>query len=370
VAGFQESKLGNAIDRFYEAAVQPDLWRPVLQEFSEAIGAEGALLIPGPEAALAPVCSEGIDELIDTGVRENWIAGNPRVTRGMPAMRRAQDIMTESRIFTPDELDRLPFYADFADRFGFRWFAGTFLVSAGPASVILSAERKKRDEPFSPREIEGLARALPHIQRAGQVALRLAESRAQGMLDAFDQMSCGGVLIDLVGRAIRLNLKAQRQIGRGLTLTHGQLLTGHREANAMLQRLIGSVLHPGPAQTVSARGAVAIPRPTGRPLIVHAAPIVGSARDMFQRAKAILMLIDPDDHREPAEPVLRQAFGLTPAETRLAIGLARGHDLSELSEAFKIGTGTARAQLKAIFAKTGTHRQGELVALLGRLVVP
>ncbi len=47
--GLQEAKLGIMIDRFYEAAVQPELWRPVLHEFSEAIGAEGALLIPAPK---------------------------------------------------------------------------------------------------------------------------------------------------------------------------------------------------------------------------------------------------------------------------------------------------------------------------------
>jgi DNA-binding CsgD family transcriptional regulator len=107
----------------------------------------------------------------------------------------------------------------------------------------------------------------------------------------------------------------------------------------------------------------------GRPLIVHAAPIVGTAQNLFQRAKAILMIVDPDEHRDPAEPLLRQAFGLSPAESRLAIELASGRDLKEIAAARSISEGTARAQLKAIFAKTDTHRQAELVALLGRMTL-
>ena len=103
-------------------------------------------------------------------------------------------------------------------------------------------------------------------------------------------------------------------------------------------------------------------------MMVHAAPVVGSARDLFQRAKAILMVVDPDAQRAPAEPILRQAFGLTPAEARLAAGLARGCDLGQVAAAHRIRAGTARAQLKSIFAKTSTRRQAELVALIGRMV--
>jgi DNA-binding CsgD family transcriptional regulator len=81
------------------------------------------------------------------------------------------------------------------------------------------------------------------------------------------------------------------------------------------------------------------------------------------------MIVDPDEHREPVEPILRQAFGLTPAEARLAVGLAAGRDLTEIAHAFGVEVGTARTQLKSIFAKTGSHRQGELVALLRRFAL-
>lgn len=362
----QEARLGTVIDRFYEAAVQPELWRTVLHEASSVMDAEGIELFPGPEAAFIPVYSESLDKAVAVGISHGWFADNPRVARGIPALKRTS-VITEEMLFSPDELDRVPFNADFINRLGFRSFAAIAITPPGPSSIFLSIERRKEQGTFSRREIELLGGMAPHLQRAGQLASCLAEAHTDGVLDAFAMMKCGAILIDSMGRAIRLNEMAQHHIGRGLALVHGHLTAYHRDANAALQRVIGSVLQPGPAHEAPARGAVAIPRPEGRPLIIHAAPVVGSARDAFQRAKAILMIVDPHEHREPAEPILRQAFGLTPAEARIALRLARGQDLEEIASASGVSLGTARVHLKAIFAKTGTHRQPELVALLGRM---
>jgi DNA-binding CsgD family transcriptional regulator len=60
-------------------------------------------------------------------------------------------------------------------------------------------------------------------------------------------------------------------------------------------------------------------------------------------------------------------FGLTPAEARLASIMAEGANPEEAAEELHISRDTARNQLRAIFAKTTTHRQSELVALLSRL---
>jgi DNA-binding CsgD family transcriptional regulator len=67
---------------------------------------------------------------------------------------------------------------------------------------------------------------------------------------------------------------------------------------------------------------------------------------------------------------LRALYGLTPAETRLAQRLAAGDELKAAAAQLGIGYGTARAQLAAIFRKTETKRQGELVRLLCTLPPP
>jgi DNA-binding CsgD family transcriptional regulator len=65
--------------------------------------------------------------------------------------------------------------------------------------------------------------------------------------------------------------------------------------------------------------------------------------------------------------LLSKAFGLTPPESRLASVIAKGLNPEQAADELGVSTITARNQLKAIFAKTDTHRQGELIALLTRL---
>jgi DNA-binding CsgD family transcriptional regulator len=65
-------------------------------------------------------------------------------------------------------------------------------------------------------------------------------------------------------------------------------------------------------------------------------------------------------------PAPRHARGqsLTPSEAKLASVIGRGAPPYVAARELKISRETARNQLKAVFAKTDTHRQSELVVLL------
>jgi DNA-binding CsgD family transcriptional regulator len=64
--------------------------------------------------------------------------------------------------------------------------------------------------------------------------------------------------------------------------------------------------------------------------------------------------------------VLRDRFGLTPSEARLALRLVTGESLRSAALALNVSYETARTALKVIFTKTGTHRQSELVIVILR----
>ena len=66
------------------------------------------------------------------------------------------------------------------------------------------------------------------------------------------------------------------------------------------------------------------------------------------------------------EGKLARTYGLTPTEARIAVHLAAGGSITGYAELFGVSAGTARSQLKSIFAKTGVDRQAALVALVGR----
>jgi DNA-binding CsgD family transcriptional regulator len=81
-----------------------------------------------------------------------------------------------------------------------------------------------------------------------------------------------------------------------------------------------------------------------------------------------LTLVDLDECPAPNLPTLQAVFGLAKAEAKLALWLMCGDTIEDIAEEHGVSISTARVQLKSIFAKMGTSRQAELVALLTRLV--
>jgi DNA-binding CsgD family transcriptional regulator len=96
-------------------------------------------------------------------------------------------------------------------------------------------------------------------------------------------------------------------------------------------------------------------------------PIAGAAQSPFLGARALLVLSDLNKPSGIQPHVLEQTFGLSPAEARLAALMATGISPERAAERLGLARATVRNQLKAVFAKTETHRQSEIVALLSRL---
>jgi DNA-binding CsgD family transcriptional regulator len=99
------------------------------------------------------------------------------------------------------------------------------------------------------------------------------------------------------------------------------------------------------------------------PLVVTCLPLPG------EEAKALVILGGRSRGGNLAE-LLLGAFGLTGAERRLACQLLAGRSLEEAAEETGIRISTARGYLKAVFAKIGVRRQGELVAFINAMVPP
>jgi DNA-binding CsgD family transcriptional regulator len=361
-------KLSELTQSFYEAAAQPSLWTATLEKASNVFGADGSCLLAFPSSNVGALWSPGLDELAHAFFDEGWHARNERLARGYP-MRHSRPVMTVSDLFTREELDRHPFNAEFINVHGFRWGAGCFLSEVDGWATAFTVERLAKRDPYGAPEVEAMQSILPHMRCAAHVASRLALAKGDGMLDAFEKMCCGAILLSHTGKVSRYNKQTEQYLGRDIRIVQGSLTSCHKDSNEALQRLIGGILGtpttaPAHMQTLA---AIARREPASRPFFALGMPILGAAQDVFQHAKAMVLLIDPDAQVTPPELILRHGFSLTPAETRLALALARGSTLAEFADAQGIAVGTARIQLKSVMAKTATHRQADLVALLARL---
>ena len=113
---------------------------------------------------------------------------------------------------------------------------------------------------------------------------------------------------------------------------------------------------------VTARGDTLLcPRPSGlRPYVVHVLPCDRAG----QTACALVVVIDPELIPEPPIAMLRRLYGLTHSEALVATRVLRGEGLRAIADDLSVSQATVKTHLQHVFAKTGTHRQSELVRLL------
>jgi DNA-binding CsgD family transcriptional regulator len=181
------------------------------------------------------------------------------------------------------------------------------------------------------------------------------------LLEVFDRMAIGGVLLSATGQVLAINESAQCTLQQHFNIPNpgqARLDETRREfIRYLLRRSIGRV-----------RGEwgdwIIIDRENKRPLILNAAVLPMPGGDGPQ---TVLMLLDLDIAPEGNSSTVQTIFRLSPAEARLALSLAGGATLAKAAEAHGVCVATARSQLKAIFQKTGVRRQVELVMLISRL---
>jgi len=102
-------------------------------------------------------------------------------------------------------------------------------------------------------------------------------------------------------------------------------------------------------------------------LLVDAMPVTALGSDMFIEGRAVLILTDLTKPSVSDSKLMAILFGLTPAEAKLAASIASGIGIDAAATSLRIGRETAKSQLKAVFLKTSTHSQPELMALMNRL---
>ena len=364
------ARLGRSLDLLYEAAADPTRWREALHELSVSVGAAGALMhFNAPGATAWFVNSEALDESMPDFLSGEWHVRNEPYRRSMVAINRGLKITTEATLFSPGEYMRDPMHMEFLRPHGFAWFAGMSLVQSPTESVAISFQRRPRDEPFSTGELGYVEKALPHMRQAARLASVTAAAHGQGLLESFNLLSIPALLLNRGGTIYRVNDMAERILGRGLDIASGRLVARNPGVNEALAQLVRGLAAAGPACERKALAPVRVPRAQGNPLVVHGAPLVGSARDVFHGAKAILVIVDPDAGRSGAELHLQLACGLTRAEAATGAALAAGLDFGEVATRRGVGVETVRTQAQSIAAKTGVHGRAAQVAFLNRILL-
>lgn len=243
-----------------------------------------------------------------------------------------------------------------------------------PEQAMLSSGiavyRRKNSPEITNAQLATADRLVPHLVRAIRIHGKLADGEHSqvALHEVIDRIPTGVLIVDERGRPVITNRMADRIAASrdGFAIDDEGPNGLNRESTNNLRKLIDSAVHPEPGREMSGGGFMALERFSGRrPYPVLITPILGrSEHSSMADAAAIIFISDPEIRGVSIVNVLMEMYGLTPAEAELAQFLSQGHSLEKAAKARHVTLNTVRSQLKQIFAKTDTNRQGELLRLI------
>lgn len=275
-------------------------------------------------------------------------------------------IIDGTSLFAPGELERTAFYQEQLLPMDVDKSMG-FCLEATPSgeSVALSVSRDPHRPAFEPDTMQLAHRLLPHLRNVYQLQQRLQQ--LESTASVMDRVSYGVWLLGSDGEVVKTNVAAQGLLAnaQGGIRQRGQALLATWRAD---QATLRDGIQRGATRVAAHRSDFLLHDDNGQAwaaCTVH--PLRENTLDDWlpvAQASCMLLVHPLSTHAPASKDMLRGIFGLTPAEAELADVLLQHGSLNGCADKLGKSHETLRTQLKALFAKTETHHQAELIRRL------
>jgi DNA-binding CsgD family transcriptional regulator len=358
-------KYDHLIRAIYDGVLASDGWQPIMGEIRALTKTEVLALLLWDEST--GVSMLGDQSGADPAEGEEYEAHYAFDDPGTPFIKRTPvgEWYFDRRDLSPQIIRAHPFYQDFLGKYGMRSIMWTKLMATDTTHAGLSFQGGQHRPAYSPEDIKAIEPLLPHLSHAMLLRWRYREvaSMAQLGQQLLDRLTSPVLVLDSKARIVLTNAAGQTWLSkrRHLYSHHAtlqqaspwpQLLNLARQICGGQPMTVGSIALEA-EDGASPTYLVGLPLREDHPLAVG-----------WTRQLGIVVVHDPSTQRRPCRQLLRQLFGLTPAECRLVETLAEQHSLVNSASGLHISVETGRTQLKSIFLKTGSHSQSALMQLV------
>jgi DNA-binding CsgD family transcriptional regulator/PAS domain-containing protein len=370
-----EGDYAGFLDRLYGAAIERAEWEGVITQFADLVGGARAWL---PSLDLSTGGGQGVYARFDPSVQDAYFqyyySTNPFVRPGPAEMAASWPlcVTTDEDRFLKEDFTATEYYNDFLSRQDIHSVLIVRLGRHGVMQSTLNITRPIGRDQFSGPDIELANRLHPDMVRAFNLSRRFADLKdfSAGLAETLNHSRHAVFLLDGAGAIRHANAAAEMLLREpdGLCTVAGRLTASSSPVARGLEALIARAASPDSSRREA--GSMGLKTPSRRlPLSLVVAPL-RSDRSLGPRAASVLVCVaDLEAGLSLPERQMRELFGLTPAETRLALELLKGADLREAAQSLGTSPTTVRNQLATIFAKTDVNRQAELIQLMMRLLV-
>jgi DNA-binding CsgD family transcriptional regulator/PAS domain-containing protein len=370
----EAERIFEFIGAIYDCAIDPARWDATLDDLRRYLECANVVL------AAADLTTGEIRLQKALGIDPHWLARVPEVSADLIALYHTvpgfadwpiDEPMCPSRHGDMRLVQANRYYRDWARPQGLIEAVAVFLMRSREWTAEIGFGRHESAGWVTDREIRILRLLAPHLRRAVAISdlidMKSIESESLG--HALDALSVAIVLVDGKGKIVHANAAASRMFERGSPIesVRGTL----RAVDATAWERLRHMIAEDQAPTDRAMG-VALRGVDGGVATAHVLPLaLGTHRGrLFPAARAAIFIATrlklPFDRLQ----AVADAFGLTPAETRLLERMMQGDTLAEAAAAMNVAMTTVRTHRSRLLAKTGVQRQASLVALAHQLVPP
>jgi DNA-binding CsgD family transcriptional regulator len=281
--------------------------------------------------------------------------------RPPPVVARGEELIEETDFL------RSEFGADWCPRVGIFHMMGCTYPLPGGLIGGSGVHRTRRQGPFDAEGMRIYGLLMQHFANAVGLLIRLElqpgrERVAQALVESLE---LGAILVQGDRRVVHANRVAEAVLRRGrwLTTVDGRLRTVHHGSLGALSLRIAAAARTALGQGTDPGAVLRLPAPGEAPLPLLIAPFRGGDGQWGPLQPTVILLFrDPECRVLPCRSAIAEAYGLSPAESRLVALLMDGNSLTEAAGRAGISLNTAKSQLRSIFVRTGFSRQAELVA--------
>ncbi|MDX3899029.1 MAG: helix-turn-helix transcriptional regulator [Sphingobium sp.] len=349
-------------DRFLGAALEPHLWRDLLDDMARATGSSHGQLIGFGPAGAAFNWVSGIDEdLLQSSGAMTLNTPDRNFRMAADRLRDASPIRHEAHYDLVRDTLRDDDYLDMCADLDIGNGCQARLLAEGDGMIGLAVLRSER-EGRSTREQQA---AFAGFAAQAQVAVRMQRAiEQQGfalLSDTLGAMDQACWLLDETGRVGGMTPRAEQLLSSSrLVLEDGFLASRRADETRRIVRALRAALAEGglPADPI------AMPdEEDGLAMMLELFPLPRRPWALPFAPRAIITArvgALADRHGQ----ALVRAFRLTRAEADIVLRIAGGASRRDVAAARGVSAETLKAQLRSIYDKTGCNRESQLVRVV------
>jgi DNA-binding CsgD family transcriptional regulator/PAS domain-containing protein len=346
-----------------DAALAPDAWSDVLRQLTEYLGAVGAayILTNKRTGQVEWISLAGPGAELQSDYVAHFAAVDPYrpLLDGSPGWLRVSESLPRT-VLARDE-----WYNDFVLRVGVGDILGANIYSGPSHEAVIGLHYGLHRRGFTSAREAQVRELIGLMRKAAELHVRLNNAGWQSSVAwrALDQLAAAVIIADRDARIVRVNRAGEDLLSRGraLSVRHGKLCAGRSFETDKLRALIGAAAVPDKLDPAIGRMLVGS-RDRDLPCVLTVARVTAELA-VFDRPLAMVLAAAPEQ-RLLAAADLAELFGLSPAESRLAVALMGGKKLHDITIETGVGISTLRSQLSAILKKVGADRQVDLIRIL------